>query len=162
MKRTISATILAAAVLSAPIAAAGTASAATYYPNCKAAFAAGHRNIHVGQPGYRLPLDRNHNGVACESGDPAAANEGVGSGNQDVAPSHPVTGSGTSSTSGGSNTAIGATGSTGGEVALVPAGGAETGDGSTEGHTGWWVGGAFLAVVAGLVTARRVRVAGRR
>lgn len=37
-----------------------------YYPNCKAARAAGAAPIYAGQPGYRPGLDRNGNGVACE------------------------------------------------------------------------------------------------
>lgn len=37
-----------------------------YYPNCKAARAAGAAPIYAGQPGYRPGLDRNHNGIACD------------------------------------------------------------------------------------------------
>ncbi|MEY8016186.1 GmrSD restriction endonuclease domain-containing protein [Mycobacterium servetii] len=37
-----------------------------YYPNCKAARAAGAAPIYVGQPGYRPGLDRDGDGVACE------------------------------------------------------------------------------------------------
>lgn len=37
-----------------------------YYPNCKAARATGAAPIYAGQPGYRLGLDRNGDGVACE------------------------------------------------------------------------------------------------
>lgn len=37
-----------------------------YYPNCKAARAAGAAPIHAGQPGYRPGLDRDGDGVACE------------------------------------------------------------------------------------------------
>ena len=41
--------------------------AAGYYPNCKAAKAAGAAPLYVGQPGYRPGLDRDHDGIACES-----------------------------------------------------------------------------------------------
>ena len=37
-----------------------------YYQNCTAARAAGAAPIYQGQPGYRLQLDRDHDGVACE------------------------------------------------------------------------------------------------
>ena len=37
-----------------------------YYENCNAARAAGAAPIHVGEPGYRPGLDRDHDGVACE------------------------------------------------------------------------------------------------
>jgi hypothetical protein len=37
-----------------------------YYPNCTAARAAGAAPIYRGQPGYRLGLDRDGDGVACE------------------------------------------------------------------------------------------------
>lgn len=39
---------------------------AVYYPNCKAARAAGAAPIYAGQPGYRPGLDRDGGGVACE------------------------------------------------------------------------------------------------
>ncbi|WP_285507565.1 excalibur calcium-binding domain-containing protein [Actinokineospora sp. NBRC 105648] len=37
-----------------------------YYKNCDAARAAGAAPLHVGEPGYRPDLDRNHDGLACE------------------------------------------------------------------------------------------------
>jgi endonuclease G len=37
-----------------------------YYPNCKAACAAGAAPIYKGQPGYRPQLDRDNDGIACE------------------------------------------------------------------------------------------------
>ena len=37
-----------------------------YYRNCDAARAAGVAPIYRGQPGYRLPLDRDGDGIACE------------------------------------------------------------------------------------------------
>lgn len=38
-----------------------------YFANCTAARAAGRENIRRGEPGYRPPLDRDNDGVACES-----------------------------------------------------------------------------------------------
>ena len=38
----------------------------TYYPNCKAAKAAGAAPLYRGDPGYREDLDRDEDGVACE------------------------------------------------------------------------------------------------
>ena len=38
-----------------------------YYSSCAAARADGKRNIKRGQPGYRPALDRDNDGVACES-----------------------------------------------------------------------------------------------
>lgn len=38
----------------------------TYYPNCDSARAAGAAPIHRGEPGYRPPLDRDDDGIACE------------------------------------------------------------------------------------------------
>ncbi len=40
--------------------------ASVYYPNCKAARAAGAAPLLVGQPGYRAGLDGDNDGVACE------------------------------------------------------------------------------------------------
>jgi hypothetical protein len=37
-----------------------------YYGNCSQARAAGAAPLHVGEPGYRLGLDRDGDGVACE------------------------------------------------------------------------------------------------
>ena len=51
---------------SAPRAAAPPIPSATYYPNCDAARAAGAAPILAGQPGYREPLDRDRDGIACE------------------------------------------------------------------------------------------------
>jgi Excalibur calcium-binding domain len=42
-------------------------SADVYYPNCAAARAAGAAPILRGQPGYRRALDRDNDGVACET-----------------------------------------------------------------------------------------------
>lgn len=38
-----------------------------YFRNCSEARAAGRENIRRGQPGYRPDLDRDNDGVACES-----------------------------------------------------------------------------------------------
>ncbi|WP_255771556.1 GmrSD restriction endonuclease domain-containing protein [Pseudarthrobacter sulfonivorans] len=46
---------------------APAAPASVYYANCAAAKAAGAAPIRVGQPGYRAALDRDNDGVACES-----------------------------------------------------------------------------------------------
>ena len=43
----------------------GTSS--VYYPNCTAARKAGKSNIRRGQPGYARHLDRDNDGIACES-----------------------------------------------------------------------------------------------
>jgi Excalibur calcium-binding domain len=40
--------------------------AAAYYKNCTAAKAAGAAPLHLGEPGYRSALDRDHDGIACE------------------------------------------------------------------------------------------------
>jgi hypothetical protein len=37
-----------------------------YYRNCAAARAAGAAPIYSGEPGYRAPLDRDGDGIACE------------------------------------------------------------------------------------------------
>lgn len=37
-----------------------------YYPNCDAARQAGVAPIHLGEPGYREPLDADRDGIACE------------------------------------------------------------------------------------------------
>lgn len=38
-----------------------------YYPNCKAARAAGAAPLYRGDPGYRSELDRDGDGIACET-----------------------------------------------------------------------------------------------
>ena len=37
-----------------------------YYPNCKAARAAGAAPMYKGEPGYRSELDRDGDGIACD------------------------------------------------------------------------------------------------
>jgi len=39
----------------------------SYYANCSAARAAGAAPLYRGQPGYRSALDRDNDGVACET-----------------------------------------------------------------------------------------------
>lgn len=58
-----------APVAPAPVvpAPAPAAPAAAYYANCSAAKAAGAAPIYAGQAGYRAALDRDSDGVACES-----------------------------------------------------------------------------------------------
>lgn len=43
-----------------------TTGGSAYYPNCRAACAAGAAPIYRGQPGYRSGLDRDNDGIACE------------------------------------------------------------------------------------------------
>lgn len=43
-----------------------TSGGSAYYPNCRAACAAGAAPIYRGQPGYRSGLDRDNDGIACE------------------------------------------------------------------------------------------------
>lgn len=57
-----------------------TAPAANAYPNCAAARAAGAAPIYAGQPGYSAKLDRDGDGVACETGGGSAAGGGSASG----------------------------------------------------------------------------------
>jgi hypothetical protein len=45
----------------------GLADAETYYKNCDAVRAAGAAPLYEGQDGYRPGLDRDDDGVACES-----------------------------------------------------------------------------------------------
>jgi len=42
------------------------ASSSVYFPNCDAARAADAAPLYRGEPGYRPPLDRDGDGVACE------------------------------------------------------------------------------------------------
>lgn len=54
------------ATTTTPPSPAPTTGASVYYPNCKAACSDGVAPIYRGQPGYRPPLDRDGDGVACE------------------------------------------------------------------------------------------------
>jgi hypothetical protein len=49
-----------------PQAADRQVSSNVYYPNCDAVRAAGAAPLYRGQPGYRPPLDRDGDGIACE------------------------------------------------------------------------------------------------
>lgn len=46
---------------------ASEAPSSVYYANCTAARNAGAAPILQGEPGYRPPLDRDHDGIACET-----------------------------------------------------------------------------------------------
>ncbi|OFB43736.1 hypothetical protein BA059_03190 [Mycolicibacterium sp. (ex Dasyatis americana)] len=59
-------------LLAAPVAGA--------YPNCAAARAAGAAPIYAGQPGYSSKLDRDGDGVACETGGGSVSGAGSASG----------------------------------------------------------------------------------
>ncbi|WP_286175111.1 excalibur calcium-binding domain-containing protein [Mycobacterium sp. DL99] len=76
-------------LLAAPIANA--------YPNCAAARAAGAAPLYAGQPGYSTKLDRDGDGVACETGGGSASGggglplyDGNGSGPAATGPAAPV------------------------------------------------------------------------
>jgi hypothetical protein len=62
-------TFIAAAMVAAAAAvgAASVANAEVYYDNCDAARAAGAAPVNEGDPGYGPHLDRDHDGVGCES-----------------------------------------------------------------------------------------------
>lgn len=51
----------------APLASAPAASADPPYSSCAQARADGRSNIPQGDPGYSSKLDRDHDGIACES-----------------------------------------------------------------------------------------------
>ncbi|MEJ2871535.1 excalibur calcium-binding domain-containing protein [Actinomycetospora sp. OC33-EN08] len=141
MKRIASAVTVTAVLVLTPLGLAGTASAQTRYDNCREAFAVGVSNIPAGAPGYRLPLDRDRDGVACE----ADGTDG-----------------GSSSDTGSQDEAVSSSESTRpDQVEVVPEGGAETGDGSTESGAAPLVAGGLLAAFAGTFVVRRSRT-GRR
>ncbi|WP_315584268.1 excalibur calcium-binding domain-containing protein [Actinomyces viscosus] len=50
----------------APAPAPQSEEGSVYYPNCKAARAAGAAPMYQGDPGYRADLDRDEDGIACE------------------------------------------------------------------------------------------------
>jgi hypothetical protein len=58
---------ISAAIAIAAIGAAPAATAAPPYKNCTAARADGRHDIPIGDPGYGDWLDRDHDGIACES-----------------------------------------------------------------------------------------------
>jgi hypothetical protein len=136
MKRLASAVAVSAVLVLAPVGLAGSASAQTF-SSCGQAAAAGVFNIPASSPAYSTDLDSDGDGIACEK-------DGAGSG------------SGSSDT--GQDESVSTSDSTRpDQVTVVPEGGAETGDGSTESSPAWWLGGGLLAAAAGLVGARRVR-----
>ncbi len=55
------------ALLSGALLGPGAANADVYYKNCSEARAAGAAPIYQGQSGYRPGLDRDGDGIACES-----------------------------------------------------------------------------------------------
>jgi hypothetical protein len=55
------------AALGIGVAAAPAVQADPPYPNCKAAAADGRYNIPRGDPAYQQKLDRDNDGIACES-----------------------------------------------------------------------------------------------
>lgn len=50
-----------------PARASRSGGGSVYFANCSEARAAGYSNIRRGQPGYRSALDRDNDGIACES-----------------------------------------------------------------------------------------------
>ena len=56
-----------------PLIGVGTAPVAGAYSNCSEARAAGAAPLYAGQPGYSRKLDRDGDGVACETGGGSAA-----------------------------------------------------------------------------------------
>lgn len=50
---------------------------AAYYSSCAAVRAAGKAPLHTGDPGFRAGLDRDRDGVACESGAGSSGNDAV-------------------------------------------------------------------------------------
>ena len=66
MKKIITAAI-GGALLSGALLGAGAANADDYYKNCSEARAAGVTPLYEGDAGYAPHLDRDNDGVACES-----------------------------------------------------------------------------------------------
>ena len=66
MKRLITAG-LATAAIAGSLMGAGAANADVYYKNCSEARAAGVTPLYEGDPGYAPHLDRDNDGIACES-----------------------------------------------------------------------------------------------
>jgi hypothetical protein len=67
MKKSTSVLALAAVVGLSALTATSASAAPTAYPNCKTAAAAGEFNIPIGSPGYGPHLDRDNDGIGCES-----------------------------------------------------------------------------------------------
>lgn len=83
-KRALVGLLITTAAIAGP-AAAWASSPEPYYENCTAARAAGAEDIPRGGPGYRPALDRDNDGIACESGG------GNGSTGDSTAPTTPTT-----------------------------------------------------------------------
>ena len=60
-------TAIGGALLSGSLLGAASANADVYYKNCDAAREAGVTPLYEGDPGYAPHLDRNNDGIACES-----------------------------------------------------------------------------------------------
>lgn len=78
---------LAAAAIAAPtavvLASPAAADQEVYYKNCDAVRAAGKAPLYRGEPGYRPPLDRDNDGIACEVRGSSGRSEGSGDSNDD-------------------------------------------------------------------------------
>lgn len=72
--------LIAATACAAATAGLVTAPVAGAYPNCAAARAAGAAPLYAGQPGYSSKLDRDGDGVACETGGGGGASVSGGGG----------------------------------------------------------------------------------
>ncbi len=82
LRATAAAVAAAAARAAADQASNNASGGSVYYPNCAAAVAAGVAPIPKGSPGYRIGLDTNKNGLACEilnSNGGSGTNTNVGS-----------------------------------------------------------------------------------
>ena len=66
VKKKMITAVIGGALLTGSLLGAGLASADPPYANCSAARADGAAPIYEGDPGYRDPLDRDGDGVACE------------------------------------------------------------------------------------------------
>ncbi|WP_433788143.1 excalibur calcium-binding domain-containing protein [Actinomycetospora sp. CA-101289] len=133
--------------------------AAPPYANCDEARADGAEDIGVGEPGYRPALDRDRDGVACESGEDASGGgsgeglpaEGSGTGD-DESTVDEQTDESTIESSTADDEAD--------QVSVVPQGAAPTGDGSmhaSDGALTWWSGALLAAFGAALVGVSRWR-----
>ena len=70
-KKVLLAILLGGVILALPMAGAAKkssgSSSTVYFKSCKEARAAGYSNIKKGEPGYSSKLDRDGDGIACES-----------------------------------------------------------------------------------------------
>jgi hypothetical protein len=79
---------VASAARPSPTAAPGTAA---FYPNCTAAEAAGVAPIRRGRPGYRSALDRDGDGIACNTGAAAVTSPVPTASGTPIPPNPPIT-----------------------------------------------------------------------